>query len=49
MLEFLMGAASGYLFDTLNKMKLSNKKTVVISFFLMHYFFICLFIWFFYK
>ncbi|EIK6739242.1 hypothetical protein ACDT65_001330 [Salmonella enterica subsp. enterica] len=31
MLAFLMGAASGYLSDTLYKMKLSNKKIVVGS------------------
>ncbi|ECJ7923805.1 hypothetical protein DEC12_24640 [Salmonella enterica] len=33
MLEFLMGAASGFLFDILDKMKLSNKKIIVIAFF----------------
>lgn len=33
MLEFIMGAASGFLFDFLDKKKISNKKLMVFAFF----------------
>ena len=33
MLEFIMGAASGFLFDFLDKKKISNKKLIMFAFF----------------
>ncbi|HAD5970092.1 TPA_asm: hypothetical protein G1Q02_25425 [Salmonella enterica subsp. enterica serovar Typhimurium] len=33
MFEFIMGAVSGFLFDFLDKKKISNKKLIVFSFF----------------
>ncbi|EDD6036064.1 hypothetical protein BWQ11_24080 [Salmonella enterica subsp. enterica serovar Stanley] len=33
MLEFIMGAASGFLFDFLDKKKISNKRLIVFAFF----------------
>ncbi|EKJ5694706.1 hypothetical protein PJO24_004941 [Salmonella enterica] len=44
MLEFIMGAASGFLFDFLDKRKISNKKLMILAFFYNAFLFLFVFL-----